>query len=229
MGPCKRGCGLVLRQFGDFCVGKTVLETPGLRFLPAYLDRAAQEVVVDALRGVLAAAPLVQPVTPGGKPMSVRMTAAGRFGWISDRAGYRYSETHPHGMAWPSIPAPLLDLWRAVADHPRAPECCLINWYDAAARMGLHQDRDEADFTAPVVSLSLGDAARFRVGATTRGGPTRSVWLNSGDVVVLGGEARLAYHGIDKIRHGSSTLLPKGGRINVTMRVVTAAPDQEGA
>ncbi len=200
---------------------QTSPETHGLRILPAHLDRAAQERLVDDLRSVLAAAPLVQPVTPGGRPMSVRMTAAGRFGWISDRKGYRYSETHPNGGAWPEIPDALLALWDAVADCPRSPECCLINWYDATARMGLHQDRDEADFDCPVVSLSLGDAARFRLGGTERGGPTRSIWLQSGDVVVMGGAARLIYHGIDKIRHGSSTLLSKGGRINITMRVVT--------
>jgi alkylated DNA repair protein (DNA oxidative demethylase) len=111
-------------------------------------------------------------------------------------------------------------VWNAVSGVGRAPQCCLVNHYDAAARMGLHQDRDEADFTMPVVSISLGDAALFRVGGTTRGGKTQSVWINSGDVAVLSGEGRLAYHGIDRIRPGSSTLLPDGGRINLTLRVV---------
>jgi alkylated DNA repair protein (DNA oxidative demethylase) len=202
-------------------MGTNVLETPGLRFFSGYLDRAAQEALVEDLRAVLAAAPLVQPVTPGGRPMSVRMSAAGRFGWISDRTGYRYSDTHPSGADWPPIPQALIALWRDVARCPRLPECCLVNWYDASARMGLHQDRDEADFDCPVVSVSLGDNARFRVGGTERGGPTRSVWLKSGDVVVMGGAARLIYHGIDRIQHGSSTLLPQGGRINLTLRVVT--------
>lgn len=198
-----------------------MIDMPGLQYLPAYFDRAAQAALVEDLRAVLQAAPLVQPVTPGGRPMSVRMSAAGRYGWISDRSGYRYAETHPSGVPWPAIPDALINLWDAVADCPRRPECCLINWYGAKARMGLHQDRDEADFSCPVVSLSLGDEARFRVGGTERRAPTRSFWLRSGDVVVLGGPARLAYHGIDTLRFGSSSLLPSGGRINITMRVVT--------
>lgn len=153
--------------------------------------------------------------------MSVRMTAAGDFGWISDRRGYRYADRHPGGAEWPPIPAAVLDIWTAVGGCARAPECCLVNFYDAQARMGLHQDRDEADFSAPVVSVSLGDSARFRVGNTTRGGTTESLWLESGDVAVMGGDARLVYHGVDRIKAGSSTLLPEGGRINLTLRVVT--------
>ena len=186
-----------------------------------YLDRSAQEVLVDDLRDVLARAPLVQPVTPRGQTMSVRMSAAGRFGWITDRKGYRYSQTHPDGQAWPPIPERLLALWRDVAPHARDPECCLINWYGEGARMGLHQDRDEQDFTQPVVSVSLGDDGLFRMGNVERGGKTVSVWLTSGDVVVMGGAARLRHHGVDRIRFGSSTLLPRGGRINLTLRVVT--------
>ena len=188
---------------------------------PEFLDRAAQVALVEELRGVLAEAPLVQPVTPRGQKMSVRMSAAGRFGWITDRQGYRYSETHPEGHPWPPIPARLLALWQEVAPGARAPECCLINWYGEGARMGLHQDRDEQDFSQPVVSVSLGDEGLFRMGNTERGGKTESVWLRSGDVVVMGGPARLRYHGVDRIRFGSSTLLPKGGRINLTLRVVT--------
>lgn len=176
---------------------------------------------MGAVRGVLDVAPLVAPVTPRGKPMSVRMSAAGQFGWITDRRGYRYERTHPDGPAWPPIPAQVQDIWDAVSGCARAPECCLINHYGGAARMGLHQDRDEADFTCPVVSVSLGDDALFRIGNATRGGSTESVWLKSGDVAVLGGEARLLHHGIDRVRAGSSTLVPGGGRINLTLRVVT--------
>jgi alkylated DNA repair protein (DNA oxidative demethylase) len=186
-----------------------------------YLDRAAQESLVADLRAVLAQAPLVQPVTPRGRPMSVRMSAAGRYGWITDRKGYRYAETHPDGQPWPPIPPSVRAIWDAVSGSDREPECCLINWYGEGARMGLHQDRDEADFGQPVVSVSLGDEGLFRMGNVERGGKTESVWLQSGDVVVMGGEARLRHHGVDRIRFGSSTLLPKGGRINLTLRVVT--------
>ena len=152
--------------------------------------------------------------------MSVRMTAAGRLGWVTDRAGYRYADTHPGGGDWPPIPARVLDLWHRTTGLDRKPDCCLINFYGEGARMGMHQDRDEGDFSFPVLSVSLGDDALFRMGGVDRPAPTQSVWLRSGDVVVMGGDARLAFHGIDRVRHGSSSLLPKGGRINLTLRVV---------
>ena len=193
----------------------------GVRVHPGFLDRARQEALVESLRGCLRQAPLFHPVTPRGKRMSVAMSAAGRFGWVTDRKGYRYEERHPDGMPWPEIPDDVLEIWNAVSGSARAPECCLINWYGDGAKMGLHQDRDEIDFSEPVVSISLGDEALFRVGNDTRGGKTESIWLRSGDVAVMGGEARLRYHGIDRIRHGSSSLLPQGGRINLTLRVVT--------
>ncbi|MFD3188847.1 alpha-ketoglutarate-dependent dioxygenase AlkB family protein [Sedimentitalea sp. HM32M-2] len=185
-----------------------------------FLDGAAQREMVAAVRDCVAVAPLFTPVTPSGRPMSVRMTSAGSCGWYSDRSGYRYRRRHPGGGRWPAIPAPVLWVWDAVTGLARRPDCCLINWYGEGARMGMHQDRDEADFRWPVVSVSLGDDGLFRVGNTTRGGPSESIWLNSGDVVVLGGAARLAYHGVDRIRFGSSGLLPRGGRINLTLRVV---------
>lgn len=180
----------------------------------------AQRALVDDLRAAIQSAPLFSPVTPWGKPMSVRMTSMGRYGWVSDRNGYRYSETHPNGTPWPAIPAQVLDLWHDLTGLTRAPDCCLLNWYGESARMGMHQDRDEADFSFPVLSISLGDDGLFRMGNATKGGTTESHWLNSGDVVVMGGDARLRYHGVDRIRFGSSTLLPKGGRINLTCRVV---------
>ena len=153
--------------------------------------------------------------------MSVRMTAAGQFGWISDRAGYRYEARHPAGMPWPSIPEPVLAIWDALSGVDRQPECCLINFYGEGARMGLHQDKDEADFDFPVLSVSLGDDGLFRMGGAARSDRTQSLWLQSGDVVVMGGAARLAFHGVDRIRFGSSSLLAQGGRINLTLRVVT--------
>ncbi|PID35278.1 MAG: alkylated DNA repair dioxygenase [Rhodobacterales bacterium] len=153
--------------------------------------------------------------------MSVRMTSAGRYGWYSDRRGYRYAPRHPNGSAWPPIPTPVLEVWQAVSGVTRGPDCCLVNLYGEGARMGMHQDRDEADFSCPVVvSISLGDAGLFRIGGRARGGKTQSIWLESGDVLVLGGDARLAYHGVDRIRFGSSSLLKHGGRINLTLRVV---------
>ena len=196
-------------------------EIRGFRHYPGWLVPGEQAALVEDLRAVVAAAPLFSPMTPYGRPMSVRMTSAGRFGWVADRRGYRYSETYPAGGAWPAIPEAVLDIWRAVSGSDRSPECCLVNFYAEGARMGLHQDRDEADFSQPVVSISLGDDGLFRIGNETRGGKTQSLWLRSGDVLVMGGSARLLYHGIDRIAPGTSTLLPQGGRINLTLRVVT--------
>lgn len=193
---------------------------PGVGLFPGYLDQDAQQRMVAELRGVVARAPLFSPVTRFGKPMSVRMTSAGRYGWFSDRRGYRYEARHPQGTEWPAIPASVLQVWRHLASDSRDPDCCLINFYAPEARMGLHQDRDEADFTWPVLSISLGDEAVFRIGGTTRGGPTESLRLRSGDVLILSDAARLAYHGIDRILPGTSTLLRTPGRINLTLRVV---------
>jgi len=193
----------------------------GVAVYPGYIDPDGQTALVAATRDVVRAAPLFSPMTPYGKPMRVRMTSAGRFGWVSDRGGYRYSETHPAGVAWPPIPDPVLSIWRDLVGQARDPECCLVNFYGEGVKMGLHQDRDEADFTWPVLSVSLGDEALFRVGGTGRKDKTASIWLRSGDVAVMGGAARLAYHGVDRIRFGTSTLLPQGGRINLTLRVVT--------
>ena len=198
---------------------------PGAILTPAYLDRAGQERLLAAVRAVLSAAPLYVPRMPKtGKAMSVAMSNCGPLGWVTDEGGYRYQATHPHtGVPWPAIPEPLLAAWRDLAGYPHPPQACLINYYAAEARMGLHQDRDEQDFAAPVVSLSLGDTCLFRIGGTRRNDATRSLRLASGDAVVLGGEARLAFHGVDRIMPGSSTLLPEGGRINLTLRRVTQA------
>jgi len=197
------------------------LNIDGIALHPGLLDAAAQAAMVADIREIARAAPLFAPLTPWGKPMRVRMTAAGRFGWYTDRKGYRYIDRHPEGAPWPPIPDSVLAVWRAVSGSRRKPECCLVNYYPKDARMGLHQDRDEADFDEPVVSISLGDSALFRVGGTERSSPTRSVELASGDVLVMGGPARLRYHGVDRIRFGSSALLEQGGRINLTLRVVT--------
>jgi alkylated DNA repair protein (DNA oxidative demethylase) len=201
---------------------------PGCRYVPGFLDPGAQRQLVAALRDVVAAAPFYTPRMPRtGKPFSVEMTNCGPLGWVADKeGGYRYQPTHPEtGDPWPPIPDMLLDAWERLAAYPHLPEACLVNYYRPDARMGLHRDEDEEDLAAPVVSLSLGDTAVFRVGGTVRKAPTRSVKLSSGDAVVLGGDSRLAYHGIDRILAGSSTILsgwlPGGGRINLTLRRVT--------
>jgi alkylated DNA repair protein (DNA oxidative demethylase) len=186
-----------------------------------YLSPEAQAAMVADLREVVRRAPLFSPETRWGKKMSVGMTSAGSCGWVSDRRGYRYEAEHPTGVPWPPIPDSVLAVWRALSGTDRAPDCCLVNFYRDRARMGLHQDRDEADFSQPVLSISLGDEALFRIGGTERGDRTRSLWLVSGDVLRLAGPARLAHHGIDRIRFGSSSLLEGGGRINLTLRVVT--------
>lgn len=196
------------------------LTVAGFDIHSGYLSLAAQRTLLEQVRGAVRAAPFVSPVTPRGKPMSVRMTAAGRYGWITDRQGYRYAPLHPRGTPWPEIPEAALDIWRDLTGLERMPECCLINYYGEGARMGLHQDKDEASYDWPVVSVSLGDDGLFRMGGTQRGGKTQSIWLQSGDVVLMGGDARLAHHGVDRIRFGSSTLMPKGGRLNLTLRVV---------
>lgn len=195
----------------------------GVRHLPDHLDRAAQEALVEDIRAVVQAAPLYVPALPKtGKEMSVRMTNCGTLGWVTDKErGYRYQTVHPVTQKpWPPIPHALLELWREVSGYPHPPEACLVNFYSDTARMGLHQDRDEADLSAPVVSVSLGDDCLFRVGETTRDGRTVSIRLSSGDVVILGGEGRLCFHGVDRIYPSTSTLLKKGGRINLTLRRV---------
>jgi len=196
----------------------------GLRHLAGYLSPAGQVALLGQIRSVMAAAPLFVPTMPRtGKPFSVRMTNCGSLGWVSDQArGYRYQAIHPDtGKPWPPMPQALTDLWQAVAGYPLPPQACLVNHYTAGARMGSHRDEDEEDQAAPVVSVSLGDAAVFHVGGLQRSDPKQRLLLRSGDVVVLGGAARMAFHGIDRLRPGTSTLLAEGGRLNLTLRRVT--------
>lgn len=196
----------------------------GIHHIPGFLDREKQEAMVENIRAIVAEAPLFVPAMPKtGKPLSVRITNCGALGWVTDRErGYRYQPAHPvTGKPWPPMPAVLLDIWRAVSGSSKEPQACLVNFYAGDARMGLHQDRDEQDLETAVVSISLGDSCLFRVGGRERRDKTLSFKLSSGDVVVLGGEGRLAFHGVDKIYPNTSTLLKNGGRINLTLRRVT--------
>jgi len=196
----------------------------GVSHLPDCLDRPRQQALVDIIRSIVADAPLFVPVMPGtGKPMSVRMTNCGPLGWVTDKErGYRYQSTHPvTGKPWPDMPTELLEIWNDVSGCDKPPQACLINFYSDEARMGLHQDKDEQDLAAPVVSISLGNSCLFRVGGLARNDRTLSFKLSSGDVVVLGAEGRLCFHGVDKVYPSTSTLLKNGGRINLTLRRVT--------
>lgn len=196
----------------------------GVRYRPGLLGPAEQQALLGDIRRIVAEAPLYVPTMPRtGREMSVRMTNCGSLGWLTDKqGGYRYQAHHPAtGKAWPAIPDRLIALWDDLAGYRLPPEAGLINFYDGRARMGLHQDRDERALDAPVVSISLGDACRFRIGGTSRNDPTVPLRLESGDVIVLGGESRLTFHGVDRVYPGTSSLLKNGGRINVTLRRVT--------
>jgi alkylated DNA repair protein (DNA oxidative demethylase) len=206
----------------DPSVGPTTA-IPGLRVLPQALDAGAQAALLRDVLALAARAPFYRPVMPGsGAPFSVQMTNAGPLGWVSDRDGYRYADRHPQtGAPWPAIPQRLLRLWDELTGYQAPPECCLVNLYRDKARMGQHQDKDEVARDAPVLSISLGDSALFRIGGTSRRDPTQSFVLESGAVVVLGGPARMCFHGIDRVLWGTSPLIPGGGRINLTLRRVT--------
>jgi alkylated DNA repair protein (DNA oxidative demethylase) len=197
----------------------------GFRLLNGYLNRKAQANLVEDVLARVESSPIFQPVMPrSAKPMSVRNTNFGPLGWVASQSGYRYQDHHPETCEpWPNMPKTLLDIWDAVGNWPDPPQACLVNWYGQSARLGMHIDADEDAKYAPVVSISLGDSAKFRLGGPQRGGSTASFKLDSGDIVVLGGDARRCYHGVDKIFPGTSTLLPEDwrpGRINLTLRRV---------
>jgi alkylated DNA repair protein (DNA oxidative demethylase) len=201
----------------------------GLSLFPGFLDEAAQRSLVEELRAGAVLAPPYRPRMPRtGQPWSITQTNFGPLGWVSDERGYRYEDLHPlTGKPWPAIPPALRALWDELAGYPAPPECCLVNIYRGAkAKMGLHQDRDEAAMNAPVVSVSLGDACIFRVGGFARRDATKSFRLASGDVLVLGGAARLRFHGVDRVLPGTSQLIEGGGRLNLTLRRVTTAASQ---
>lgn len=198
----------------------------GCRYYPDFLGKTAQKNLLAHIRMALIKAPLFQPTMPRtGKPFSVSMSNMGPLGWVSDKdQGYRYQATHPQtGQFWPQIPSMLQDLWNDLAKFTLPPEACLINYYNATARMGLHRDDDEHHLQAPILSISLGDKATFRLGGSKRNDPTCTLTLQSGDIVILEPPLRDAYHGIDRIFYGSSRLVVEGGRFNLTLRRVNPA------
>lgn len=200
----------------------------GYRYYPEFLDRSSQTELVGIIRSIVLKAPLFAPAMPrSGKPMSVRMSNCGPLGWVADRSrGYRYQKHHPDtGREWPQMPSMMQLIWKQTTGYPVKPEACLINYYGPKARMGLHRDQDEEDFKAPILSISLGDDALFRMGGRSRQDPTRSIRLRSGDLMIMSGPSRLFYHGIDRIYPGTSSLLDEGGRFNLTLRRIHSQSD----
>jgi len=186
------------------------------------LPQFAPATLLPEIEQIAIAAPFRHMITPGGFKMSVAMTNCGPLGWVTDRKGYRYTPTDPEsGKPWPPMPAALQQLAQqaaAAAGFPEfKPDACLINRYAVGAKMSLHQDKDERDFAAPIVSVSLGLPAVFQFGGLDRRDPVSRIPLAHRDVVVWGGPARLAYHGVMPLKHG---VHPELGpfRINLTFR-----------
>jgi alkylated DNA repair protein (DNA oxidative demethylase) len=198
----------------------------GARLFRNRLSLAEQRAILDDVAAIMEEAPPFRPQMPTGPYMINSLTNCGPLGWLSDKRGYRYEPAHPvTGKPWPPIPSAVL----AVAKHAAAdtgyafePDACLVNIYAADGRLSLHRDYDEADYAWPIVSLSFGNDADFQLGGAKRTGPSQTFTLHSGDVFVLAGESRLRYHGVKRIRSGTSPLehkvLPQGGRINLTLR-----------
>ncbi|MBV1775287.1 DNA oxidative demethylase AlkB [Burkholderiaceae bacterium DAT-1] len=208
--------------------GQITLHTlaPGATLLRGFA-LASAETLYTSIQSMLARAPLRTMHTPGGRPMSVNTSNCGDFGWISDARGYRYAACDPlSSQPWPDMPDPLRQLATNAAQAAGYPHfesnACLINRYEVGARMGLHQDRDEADLTQPIVSVSLGLSALFLFGGLSRTSPTRKVPLDHGDVVVWGGPSRLAFHGIQPLAAGHHPLTGPY-RFNLTFRYTAYA------
>lgn len=196
--------------------------TDGAVVLQGFVAAAAAARLVDQVNAIAAAAPFRRMVTPGGKQMSVAMTNCGAAGWVTDRRGYRYEPVDPQtGRPWPAMPEAFVRLAADAAGvggfSGFSPDACLINRYEPGARLTLHQDRDERDFSQPIVSVSLGLPAVFLFGGARRTDPRRRIRLESGNVVVWGGPARLAFHGIDPLADGEHPLTGRC-RINLTFR-----------
>lgn len=194
----------------------------GMAHYAGFLDApAAAALAAEVFAGV---PQWLSPRTPRGQPFSVQQYNFGPLGWLSGAEGYHYAPVDPRtGAPWPRMPQAAGDVWRWLLPGAPPPECCLANWYGEGARMGLHRDADEAAMDVPIVSISLGQPARFRLGGPARGGPTSSLILRHGDVLILAGPARGFYHGIDRLLPPElgTPPLPFAGRLNLTLRRVT--------
>lgn len=198
-----------------------VTVAPGAAWLRGFA-RSVEAALMPAIRTVIDAAPLRHMLTPGGRRMSVAMTSCGQLGWVSDARGYRYDAVDPAtGSAWPPMPAVFAQLAAEAARRAGfdgyAPDSCLVNRYEPGAKLSLHQDRDERDYGAPIVSVSLGLPAVFLFGGLHRGDPTQRLPLVHGDVVVWGGPSRLRYHGVLPLQDGEHEATGRC-RINLTFR-----------
>jgi alkylated DNA repair protein (DNA oxidative demethylase) len=191
----------------------------GLDYFPNYLSDEQIDILREDINFALTKAPLFRPSMPKtGRDFSVKMSNMGNVGWVSDKiGGYRYQSLHPDTKQnWPKISNNILNIWHKVTNLKTSPDCCLINHYNSKSKMGLHVDSDEKDFSYPVLSISLGDSALFRFGGLKRSDKTRSIKLNNGDVLMMSGQSRLIYHGIDKTYLSNQF----DNRINLTLRKI---------
>ncbi len=192
--------------------------------LQQYLTLKQQNEILKVCREVARQFPLFTPVMKSGKSFNYQMTSCGELGWISDTKGYRYSETHPNGKPWTPIPEMInnlaKDLANQIGEPGYIPQTCLINYYQKVGKLGLHQDNSEKNLKPAIISISLGDDAIFLMGGNKRNDITQEIILKSGDIIILYGESRLAYHGIKKIIPDTSKLLKNGGRLNLTIRQI---------
>jgi len=204
-----------------FAATDSVEIAPGVVLFRGAVESAA-EALLREIDQIIAVSPLRRVMTPMGKPMSVEMTNCGSVGWVSDRTGYRYESIDPvTNQSWPTMPALFADTATEFALRAGyrefVPDVCLINRYSPSSKMGLHQDRDETDFSQPIVSVSLGLPITFKIGGQRRTDPTVSTKLQHGDVLVFGGPARLAFHGVGSLRRANRNQTAKY-RHNLTLR-----------
>ena len=193
--------------------------------LKQYLTIEQQQHLLTLSREVYMASPMWTPTTKRGNRYSYQNTSCGKYGWISDEKGYYYSQTNPvNQKPFPEIPSFInqlaVDVAKLVGFDSYLPETCLINYYKQSSRLGLHQDNSEKNLSAPIISISLGDDAVFMLGTKRYSDKPQKILLKSGDIFILYGDARMAYHGIKQINPGTSNLLKNGGRLNLTIRQV---------
>ena len=197
----------------------------GFLLLKSRLTKAMQQEILAAARTVVRQAPLFKPTMPSGQSFNYSMTNCGELGWVADRHGYRYQQTHPHTFkVFPAMPQVIKDLAIVIAKETGndnfCPQSCLINLYSKGEKLGMHQDNTEENKSAPIISVSLGDSGIFVLGGLLRNDKTRQYIVQSGDVIVMGGESRNFFHAFKGTVSNTSTLLKNGGRLNLTIRQV---------